>query len=479
MRRWTWRWSRRLGLMALGAVFALLAGRALQSMRGPSLAAWHTEAPDEPRAAELNSIDWPGWLVAEARVFEQVAREVTAGLPLDARQWGNRYFADSPNHPPRFTTDWNRSFVLEPEGIPRGAVVLLHGLTDAPYSLRHIAEHYRSLGFVAIGLRMPGHGTVPAGLTRAVWEDWSAATRLALREARRRAGPGLPVHLVGYSNGGAVALKHALDAIEDPSLVRPDRLVLLSPMIGVSGFARFAGLAGWPALLPAFANAAWLSVLPEFNPFKYNSFPVQAARQTHLLTQALQGQVARLAASGRLSGLAPVLTFQSVLDSTVLTSALIERLYAILPANGSELVLYDRNRASPLAALMRPGRAVAPDTLLPAAPRRYRSSIIGNSTASAGAVERRTEPGTTRETLHPLGVDYPADLYSLSHVALPFPADDALYGVAVSGLPPFGIRLGAVSAHGELGALLVGPEIFARASWNPFFADLLRRVGER
>ena len=57
------------------------------------------------------------------------------------------------------------------------------------FSLRHLAEAYRAHGFVAIGIRMPGHGTVPAGLTAAVWEDWMAATRLAMREARRRAGP--------------------------------------------------------------------------------------------------------------------------------------------------------------------------------------------------------------------------------------------------------------------------------------------------
>ena len=29
-----------------------------------------------------------------------------------------------------------------------------------------------------------------------------AATRLAVREARGRIGPGLPLHIVGYSNGG-------------------------------------------------------------------------------------------------------------------------------------------------------------------------------------------------------------------------------------------------------------------------------------
>ena len=36
-------------------------------------------------------------------------------------------------------------------------------------------------------------------------------------------------------------MKYALDAIEDPTLARPDRIVLISPMIGITAFARFAG----------------------------------------------------------------------------------------------------------------------------------------------------------------------------------------------------------------------------------------------
>ena len=53
-------------------------------------------------------------------------------------------------------------------------------------------------------------------------------------------------------------------------------------MIGITDLARFAGVFGWPAMFPAFAKAAWLGVVPEFNPFKYNSFPVNGARQSSL-----------------------------------------------------------------------------------------------------------------------------------------------------------------------------------------------------
>src|SRR5262249_24978978 len=178
----------------------------------------------------------------------------------------NRYFDGSPVNPAPFSQDFNRSYVLEPAGAPVGAAVLLHGFTDSPYSQRHIARTYRDHGVVAIVIRLPAHGTVPAALTDVEGEDWTAATRLAGRGAKRRTAPAAPLHLVGFSNGGALALKYALDAISDPQLARPDRVVLISPMIGITRFARFAGLAALPAMFPAFAKAAWLGVVPEFNP---------------------------------------------------------------------------------------------------------------------------------------------------------------------------------------------------------------------
>ena len=84
-----------------------------------------------------------------------------------------------------------------PSGKPVGAVVLLHGLTDSPYSLRHVARRYVQAGYVAVAIRLPGHGTVPAGLSDVEWEQWMAATRLAVREARRLAPAPAPLHLVG------------------------------------------------------------------------------------------------------------------------------------------------------------------------------------------------------------------------------------------------------------------------------------------
>ena len=217
-----------------------------------------------------------------------------------------------------------------------------------------------------------------------------------MREARRRAGPSAPLHIVGFSNGGALALIHALDALGDPSIGRPDRLVLISPMVGITSFARFAGLAALPAYLPAFAKAAWLAVVPEFNPFKYNSFPINGATQTHLLTRVLQERIARYGREGKLKDLPPVLTFQSVPDFTVSTRAILSALYAHLPANGSELVLFDVNRNVKFGPLLRADPDLAIARLLPQGPQKYRTVIITNRDAMHGdVIERVIEAGGT------------------------------------------------------------------------------------
>jgi alpha-beta hydrolase superfamily lysophospholipase len=473
------RWARRGAVLVAVSLVTLLALRIYDSQRGPPLEPWHTFVPHELSVEELGKADWATYLKAEDRIFDEVRTEVTQKLDAEERVPVNRYFEGSPVYPGRFADDWNRSHELEPVGAPKGAVVLLHGLTDAPYSQRHIAELYRDQGFVAIVPRLPAHGTVPGALTDIDWEDWQAATRLAVREARQRVGPSLPLHLVGFSNGGALAMQYALDAIEDEHLTRPDRLVLISPMIGITAFARFAGVAGWPAIFPAFAKAAWLAVLPEFIPFKYNSFPINGARQSFLLTRALQAQISRLARDDRLRSLPPILTFQSVIDFTVSTRAIVTALYAQLPANGSELVLFDLNRTVKFGPLLSAGADTVLNRVLPAPPRRFRTTIIANAgPASDAMVERVTEAGATTEQTRPLDLSYPPDVFSLSHVALPFPTSDALYGMHPDDTEDFGINLGSMATRGERGALIVSLDSLLRMTSNPFYSYMAERIAE-
>jgi alpha-beta hydrolase superfamily lysophospholipase len=330
-----------------------------------------------------------------------------------------------------------------------------------------------------IGIRMPGHGTVPAGLTAAQWEDWLAATRLAVREARRRTDASAPLHMVGYSNGGALVTKYVLDALENSALARPDRVVLISPMIGVTRFARFASVAGWPAFLPAFAGAAWLDIVPEFNPFKYNSFPVNAARQSHRLTATLQEQIGRLAREGRMADIAPILTFQSVVDFTVSAPAILSALYAFLPANGSEIVLFDVNRSVKFSPLLRTSADTALARLTPTTAQDYAFTVVGNAgSEGAATVARTTRAGETTPVARALALPYPPQVFSLSHVALPMPLDDSLYGLEPVPGVEFGANLGTVAVRGERGALVVNMDFLTRLASNPFFPYMLERIEE-
>jgi alpha-beta hydrolase superfamily lysophospholipase len=242
--------------------------------------------------------------------------------------------------------------------------------------------------------------------------------------------------------------------------------------------ARFAGIMGWPAVFPSFAKAAWLGIVPEFNPFKYNSFPVNGARQTSLVARRLQEQIASHASAGRLTELAPILTFQSVVDFTVSTRAIVNALYVNLPANGSELVLFDLNRSAKFGPLLRSSNDTALARLLPPAPRNFTTALITNAgPGNPAMVERLTPAGSTTEIVRPLGLDYPRDVFSLSHLALTFPIDDSLYGMAPT-TEDYGVQLGALATRGERGTLIVSLDSLIRMSSNPFFPYLLKRIEE-
>jgi hypothetical protein len=186
----------------------------------------------------------------------------------------------------------------------------------------------------------------------------------------------------------------------------------------------------------------------------------------------------RLTASGRLGTLTPILTFQSSVDFTVSPHAVIESLYARLPGNGSELVLFDLNRNTKFGPLLRAVFATTIERILPPPPREWQLTIIANTQYDAEVKERTTAAGETVEKVRALGVAYPRDVFSLSHVALPFPVDDPLYGSQPNGVENFGVALGSLAAHGEVGVLIVSLDTLARLTWNPFFPYMLARIGE-
>ena len=457
----------------------LLAFRAWQSQQGAPLQPWHTHLPPELTANELARTDWGGYVAQEKAVFEDVRTHVTEVLEPDVRVPSNRYFSGSPLYPARFASDWNRSYVLDPAGAPTGAVVLLHGLTDSPYSLRHIASRYRENGFVAVAIRLPGHGTVPAGLTDVRWEAWSEAARLAVREARRRAGPAVPLHIVGFSNGGALAVKYAVDAIGDPKLPRAGPLdPVLADDRGDESRALCRGVraARPPALICQGGLARRRAGIQ----------PVQVQLVPDQRRAAIVAPVARAAAPA------------CRLRAAGTTGAACAR--AHVPVGGGLHGQHARHRrwlVFATAGERQRARAVRSQSqreLRPAdAPD---SGYAARKTAAAGAagvsdddrgqcqpgstavVARITQAGATAETTTDLGLSYPVDVFSLSHLALPFPMDDSLYGTHPRPGEDYGVHLGAMAARGERGLLVVSMDSLVRMTSNPFFPYVLERIDE-
>ena len=76
----------------------------------------------------------------------------------------------------------------------------------------------------------------------------------------------------------------------------------------------------------------------------------------------------------------------------------------------------------------------------------------------------------------PLGLVWPPGVVSLTHVAIPFPDTDDLYGCLPDPPPTFGLRLGRVVPRGERTVLTVGFDQWMRLTWNPFFPYLEARV---
>ncbi len=463
-------------------VATLVIGGAVQAvLRVPDLYEWHRYVPEqEIAAADIDdSFGLDQYLRREEALFAEVQAHLgaKAGPTLAGVSW-NRVVATSPSAPARAPRDWNRTFEVVPPVIRAGAL-MIHGLTDSPYSMRALADDLQSHGVYSLVLRMPGHGTVPGALTEATSEDWMAAVRMGARHVSRRVGADRPLILVGYSNGGALAARYAIEALQTQSLPAPSAVVLVSPMIGVSPMARLARFISVLAPVPMFEKAGWLDVVEEYNPFKYNSFPANAARQSYRVSSALYRDMSAVISNGLIDKLPPVLAFQSIVDATVSTPALVRDFFDRLPARGHELVVFDINRLSGLEPFIRPADAALVARLASGGARSHRRTLVTNVSPDTFEVKAvSVEPGTTELIAEPLGMSWPREVFSLSHVALPFRADDPLYGSEPPAGPTPLIALGRLSLRGENAVLTVPTSALTRISWNPFYPYMARRIGE-
>jgi alpha-beta hydrolase superfamily lysophospholipase len=430
------------------------------------------------QAGEVATLD--DYLRLEDRLFAELRQRIYSATDGGDASPFNRYSSGSRADPARLPTDWNRSFhrLPAPGTASRGAALLLHGLTDSPYSLRSIADHLAAQGFEVFALRLPGHGTAPSGLLTFQIEDMQAAVRLAMRDLRRRGAPDRPIYLVGYSNGGALAVDYTLAVLDGEPLPKPAGLVLVSPAIGVSRLAIVGRVKTGLSSVPGFERAAWETLQLEFDPFKYTSFSFHAAGETFRLTRRVANSLERLAADGAIEGFPPMLVFLSTVDSTVHADAVTEVLLDRLAPRGHELVLFDVNRYSAVQSLLVRDPGPLTKSLLAKPRRPYGLTVITNGAPDTLQVqELRARAGTSEPATRPLALEWPANVFSVSHVALTFPPDDPLYGYAAPADADH-VQLGRIEIHGENGVLKVPMWALTRQRSNPFHAYLLERLDE-
>jgi alpha-beta hydrolase superfamily lysophospholipase len=450
-----------------------------QGCDGPPLKPWHTEKLTEEFTAEMAEEiqTFDDYRQLEDRLFAQLEEKVYPATGTGPEYALVRYSAGSASDPQHRRPNWNRSFEFTTDK-PVGGVLLLHGMSDSPYSLRALGETLKQRDYWVIGLRLPGHGTAPSGLKRIRWQDMAAAVRLGVAHLASRVKQ-KPIHIVGYSNGAPLAINYALEALEGNDLPVPASLVLISPAIGLHPAAALAKWKRRLSAVPGLGGMAWLSVMPEFDPYKYNSFATNAAEQVHGLTRSVARRISARARSDANPILPPTLLFKSTVDATVSVDAVVDQLLKHLRRDRHELVLFGINRFAAKSSLLIADPAPLTARLIDEKNLPFAVTLITNENLQSRAVvaHRKLPHSAEASNVEALNLSWPLGVISLSHVALPFTPDDPLYGQGPPGKEDI-LFLGQMAIQGERDLLKIPYSFLVRIRYNPFYDYLERRIFE-
>ena len=91
-------------------------------------------------------------------------------------------------------------------------VLVLHGFTGSPASMRPLAEDLAERGYAVELPLLPGHGTHWRQLSSTTWQDLAAETVRAFETLRARTRTRV---VLGLSNGGLIALRLAQTRADD------------------------------------------------------------------------------------------------------------------------------------------------------------------------------------------------------------------------------------------------------------------------
>ena len=158
----------------------------------------------------------------------------------------------------------------------RRGVLLVHGLSDSPYHMRHLGAFFQRNGFRVMAVLLPGHGTQPGDLLKVRWKEWAKAVAYGANCLAEEVDE---VYLAGFSAGAALSV---LQASRDK---RVRGLFLFSPAFEIDPRAKWANLHKLYSWL--IRKAAWVSRMQDRDLYKYESFCKNAAAQMYALTQAV------------------------------------------------------------------------------------------------------------------------------------------------------------------------------------------------
>lgn len=195
-----------------------------------------------------------------------------------------------------------RPGVSRPSRAPkaRTGVLLCHGFTGSPASLRPWGEYLAAAGCAVAIPRLPGHGTSWPDLNRTGWPDWYAAVERDLLHLSEHCGT---VIVAGLSMGGALALRLAQVR---PAHVRA--LILVNPSL-TSDDPRLVALPLIRRIVPSVSGIGNDIKKRDVVETGYDRMPLSALASLRRLWRTVAGDLASVTQ--------PILLFRSAEDHVV------------------------------------------------------------------------------------------------------------------------------------------------------------------
>ena len=165
-------------------------------------------------------------------------------------------------------------------------VLVIHGFTGSPQSMRPLGQALHRAGFSVSGPRLAGHGVSPDAMSRTGARDWVASVESAYAELRARTKR---IFVAGLSMGGTLALyMAAMHAAEIAGVVPINAVVRLdSPDLAAIALA-----AGMPATVPGIGSDI---KKPGVFELAYAEVPVRCVAEIHALVGVTHALLPRIA----------------------------------------------------------------------------------------------------------------------------------------------------------------------------------------